>query len=512
MENLAFAEELYARFLADPVSVPLEWRRRFKVIKRERWSPPSRGPTFGPSSIFNPPTDGGFSRRAAASDDAVLQEKLDHLIRAYRVRGHMIADVDPLGRPRVAPPELDSAFFGLTESDLERPVSDTTIPGAPSRTVGGVLDHLRKCYCGTLGVEYMHIGEINPRRWLQERLEAFEPEVPLERHLELGILERLTDAVIFEEVVQKKFVGTKSFSLEGAESLIPLLHLAIERAAHQGLEEIVLAMAHRGRLNVLANILEKDATEIFREFEDADPLLHLGGGDVKYHLGYSTDWTSAAGHKVHLSLCFNPSHLEYINPVALGRMRAKQDVQGDHDRSRGMVILMHGDASFAGEGVIQETLNLSELEGYRVGGTLHVIINNQIGFTTTPDEATSSPYHTGVAKMLSSPIFHVNGEDPEAVARVIAIAMDYRAHFKRDVFVDMYCYRRRGHNEADEPSFTQPLLYKAIKKRSSVRDAYLDRLLKRGGVTREEAASIVKKSRDRLEHAFEGVKRQKLEP
>jgi 2-oxoglutarate dehydrogenase E1 component len=277
------------------------------------------------------------------------------------------------------------------------------------------------------------------------------------------------------------------------------LELAIEKAGEQKVDEIVLAMAHRGRLNVLANIMGKSTQQIFREFADIDPELHIGRGDVKYHLGYSNDWTSASSHKVHLSLCFNPSHLEFVNPVAVGRMRAKQDRAEDHLRHRGLVILIHGDAAFAGEGIVQETLNLSQLEGYKVGGTLHVVVNNQIGFTTDPSEARSCTYATDVAKMLQTPIFHVNGEDPEAVAQCVRLALDFRRDFQRDVVIDMYCYRRRGHNEGDEPSFTQPQLYKAIRQRKSVREGYLDHLLKLGGVTREEADRIAEEHREKLE-------------
>ncbi|MEX2299905.1 MAG: 2-oxoglutarate dehydrogenase E1 component, partial [Bryobacterales bacterium] len=307
------------------------------------------------------------------------------------------------------------------------------------------------------------------------------------------------DAVIFEEFIQKKYVGAKSFSLEGSESLIPLLDLAIEQAGVHDIREIVLGMAHRGRLNVLANIMGKSPQQIFREFEDVDPQFHDGRGDVKYHLGYSSDWRTTGGENIHLSLCFNPSHLEFVNPVAVGRMRAKQDRARDLDREHGLVILIHGDAAFAGEGIVQETLNMSELEGYRIGGTIHVIVNNQIGFTTTPEQGRSSVYASGLAKMLQIPIFHVNGEDPEAVAQVIRLAMDFRQTFKRDVVIDMYGYRRHGHNEGDEPAFTQPLLYRAIAQRKSVREGYLEHLLALDGVTREEADSIAEERRKHLD-------------
>jgi 2-oxoglutarate dehydrogenase E1 component len=316
----------------------------------------------------------------------------------------------------------------------------------------------------------------------------------------------LTDAVIFEEFVQKRFTGAKSFSLEGAETLIPLLDLLIEKAGDQGIREIVMGMAHRGRLNVLANIIGKSPQEIFREFADLDPKLHLGRGDVKYHLGYSGDWTTAAGNRVHLSLCFNPSHLEFVGPVAIGRARAKQDRAGDTRRSQTLTLLIHGDAAFAGEGIVQEMLNLSQLEAYQTGGTIHVVVNNQIGFITSPSEARSSMYATDVAKMLQIPIFHVNGEDPEAAAFVVRLAMDFRRKFQRDVVIDMYCYRRRGHNESDEPSFTHPVLYRAIEKRESVRDHYLQRLLELGEITREEAQRIAQEETRQLDEQLSVAK------
>ncbi len=353
----------------------------------------------------------------------------------------------------------------------------------------------------------MHIDDLEVKNWLQDRMEGSQNRVRLSREEQLRILVKLTDAVIFEEFIQKKYLGAKSFSLEGSESLIPLLTFAIERAALHGTNEIVLGMAHRGRLNVLANILGKSPRNIFREFEDVDPEFYMGSGDVKYHLGHSSDYVSASGKRVHLSLCFNPSHLEYVNPVVLGRCRAKQDRMGDELRSRKCSILIHGDAAFAGEGVVQETLSLSQLEAYATGGTIHVIVNNQIGFTTSPSEARSTTYATDVAKMLQSPIFHVNGEDPEAVAQVVQLAMDFRRTFSRDVVIDMYGYRRHGHNESDEPAFTQPLLYKAIAERSSVRDGYLEHLLKGNEVTREEADQIAVERREHLEKELSEARR-----
>ncbi len=452
---------------------------------------PTSGSRFAPSPVAP-------AAPSAAGSDA-LQHRVDQFVRNYRVRGHMVATLDPLGRERPRPPELDPAFWGIGADDFERPVSRETIAGDGPFTVRGVVERLADTYCRSIGAQFMHIDDLAVRRWLQDRMEASRNRIVLGKNEQLRILTRLTDAAIFEEFVQKKFVGAKSFSLEGAESLIPLLDLALEKAGQQGVDEVVIGMAHRGRLNVLANILGKSPRQIFREFADVDAELNLGGGDVKYHLGHGSTWTTAAGRKVHLSLCFNPSHLELVNPVALGRMRAKMERVGDERREKGLVLLIHGDAAFAGEGIVQETLNLSELPAYTTGGTLHVIVNNQIGFTTPPEESRSSTYATDVAKLLQVPIFHVNGEDPEAVAQVVKLALDFRAQFRRDVVIDMWCYRLRGHNEGDEPTFTQPLLYQAIQRRQSVRAGYVDHLLQRGGIAREEADAIAAERKALLE-------------
>jgi 2-oxoglutarate dehydrogenase E1 component len=513
--NLSFVEGLYDEFLRDPEAVPAAWRGYFESLGNGAAPQRASGPSFRPASLFNPPgpaTANGSSGRGTAwtagardgaalraSDVAALQDRVDQLVRSYRVRGHMIAKIDPLGLPRQHFHELDPDFYGFTEADLDRKFSSSKIQGPATLTLRQILERLRNTYCRSIGVQFMHIDDLAKKNWLQDRMEGAENRIALARAEQLRILTRLSDAVIFEEFVQKKFLGAKSFSLEGSESLIPLLDLAIERAGEQGLKEIVIGMAHRGRLNVLANILGKSPRQIFREFEDPDPELHKGRGDVKYHLGHSTEYETMAGRKLHLSLCFNPSHLEFVNPVALGRIRAKQDRYGDQRHEQGMALLIHGDAAFAGQGIVQETLNLSQLPGFATGGTIHVIINNQIGFTTDPADARSSPYCTDVAKMLQVPIFHVNGEDPEAVAQVVSLAMDFRHEWKCDVVIDMYGYRRRGHNEGDEPAFTQPVLYHAIRDRKPVREGYLDHLLALGGVTREEADEIASDRRDHLE-------------
>jgi 2-oxoglutarate dehydrogenase E1 component len=500
--SLEFVESLYSDFLKDPQSVPSDWRNYFQSFSDGNGSvktEPFR-PSLSSWSIFSPPAPVTTGTATEESTTAVLQERIDQLIRNYRVRGHMAAQIDPLGIPRATPPELAHEFYGLTDADLGRRFACEAMCGGATLPLREIIERLRNTYCRSIGVQFMHIDEIVVRHWLQERMESTGNRITLTHEEQIRILTRLTDAVIFEEFIRKRFIGAKSFSLEGAESLIPLLDLAIERAGEQGVDEIVFGMAHRGRLNVLANIMGKSQRQIFREFADLDPGLYVGGhGDVKYHLGYSSDWETQSGRKLHLSLCFNPSHLEFVNPVALGRMRAKEDRAGDIERKRGLVVLIHGDAAFAGEGVIQETLNLSQLDAYKVGGTLHIVINNQIGFTTPPSQMKSTVYATDVAKMLQSPVFHVNGEDPEAVAQVVRLAMDFRREFERDVVVDMWCYRRLGHNEGDEPFFTQPLLYRAIKQRKPVREGYLDHLLKLHGVTSAEADEIAVSRHEHLE-------------
>jgi 2-oxoglutarate dehydrogenase E1 component len=510
--NLSFVEGLYESFLRDPGSVSAEWRERFEKLGREEAAeftssvrqPTVTGTLFRPASLR---TDISASGQIESAQANSLQDRVDQLLRAYRLRGHVISELDPLGQPRPVPPELNLSFYGFTEEDLDRHFSCETMGLRGSRSLREIYQRLRNTYCRSIGVEYMHIDDVPIRRWFQARMEGTENRLAITRDIQLRILTRLTDAVMFEEFIRKKFVGAKSFSLEGSESLIPLLDLAIEKAADQGVKEIVLGMAHRGRLNVLANIMGKHPKQIFREFADVEPERYRGRGDVKYHLGHSTEWLTASGRQVHLSLCFNPSHLEFVNPVVLGRTRANQDRTGDIERTRNMALLIHGDAGFAGQGMNQEIFNLSQLAGYAVGGTLHVVVNNQIGFTTSPSEGRSTMYATDVAKMLQIPIFHVNGEDPEAVAQVVQLAMDFRQIFQRDVIIDVYGYRRLGHNEGDEPSFTQPVLYRAIEKRKPVREGYLDHLLKLGGVTREEADQIAEHRREHLEKALSESRR-----
>ncbi|MDZ4686463.1 MAG: 2-oxoglutarate dehydrogenase E1 component, partial [Planctomycetaceae bacterium] len=500
--NLSYIEGLYNDYLKSPDLVSQEWREYFRqladaVVRQPAGSPdPFKSPRLGGGTVVSP----------VELDASIQQERVGMLIRNYRAMGHYAAHLDPLGRPRPAVPELDPESCGFTDADLDRHFSTVTASGPNLRTLREILQWLRNTYCRSIGVQFMHIDDLRVREWLQNRIEATENHIKLTREQQLRILKRLSDAVIFEEFIQKKFQGKKSFSLEGAETLIPLLDQAIYHGAEHGVEEVVLGMAHRGRLNVLTSIMGKSPRAIFREFADLDPQLHVGRGDVKYHLGYSNDWYSGDGKKVHLSLCFNPSHLEFVNPVAMGRVRAKQDRHHDAKRQKVMLLLIHGDAAFPGEGVVQETLNISALESTKIGGTVHVVVNNQVGFTTDPEQGRSTPYCTDVAKMLQIPIFHVNGEDPEAVAQCVQLALDFRREFKQDVVIDMYCYRLRGHNEVDEADFTQPKMYKAIRARKTVAKSYFEHLAKLGGVTEAEAEQIISQHRQQLESELEVAK------
>jgi 2-oxoglutarate dehydrogenase E1 component len=507
--NLGFAEDLYLRYQSDPFSVPEDWQVYFKECGNG--SHPSHPPLAEAARAckgvhVDQPEPGPKCTICGREEQmSALQQRVDKLINSYRMRGHRIACIDPLGQPLPELPELDPAYYGLTLEDPRLYAAGMLAPGK-MLSLGEILDGLRETYCRSIGVQFMHIDDLAVREWLQTRMEASRNHIAMSRDRQIRILAKLTDAVIIEEFIQNKFIGSKRFSLEGAESLIPLLDLAIEEAGQQGIEEMVIGMAHRGRLNVLANVMGKRPQLIFREFEDKNAEAYIGKGDVKYHMGYHNDYVTSAGHELHLALCFNPSHLELVNPVALGRVRAKQDRLGDTDRGRYMTLLIHGDAAFAGEGVVQETLNMSQLEGYRTGGTLHVIINNQIGFTTVANDGRSGVYASDIAKMLQIPIFHVNGEDPESVAQAVALGMEFRKTFRRDVVIDMMCYRRHGHNEGDEPSFTQPVMYRQIAARPSVRESYLRHLLKLGEMTQEEADKVAESRRQELEEELSAAR------
>ncbi|HTU71949.1 MAG TPA: multifunctional oxoglutarate decarboxylase/oxoglutarate dehydrogenase thiamine pyrophosphate-binding subunit/dihydrolipoyllysine-residue succinyltransferase subunit [Trebonia sp.] len=435
-------------------------------------------------------------------DDVTRAARVQELIHAYRVRGHLMADTNPLEIVQRHHPDLDINEHGLTLWDLEREFATGGFGGQPRMKLRKILGVLRDSYCRTLGVEYMHIQDPEERKWIQGNI-----EVPPRRpgHDEqMRILGRLNVAEAFETFLQTKYVGQKRFSLEGGESLIPLLDAVISEAAEANLDEAVIGMAHRGRMNVLANVIGKSYGQIFKEFEgNLDPKSTQGSGDVKYHLGAEGVFTSRTARQIRTSLVANPSHLECVDPVAEGVVRAKQDVL---DKSEGgftvLPVLIHGDAAFAGQGVVAETLNLSQLRGYRTGGTVHIVVNNQVGFTTSPQYSRSSVYATDVARMIQAPIFHVNGDDPEAVARVGHLAFAYRQTFRKDVVIDMVCYRRRGHNEADNPSFTQPLMYDLIEARRSVRKLYTETLIARGDITMEEAEAALRDYQQQLERAF----------
>ncbi len=513
IESLAYVEQFYADYRRDPNLVPPEWREYFAASANGAESTVQIGPSFKAHSVFNGvesrPATSGKSQGDPQSGN--LTERLLQLVRSYRGRGHIIAAVNPLGATNPCPPELELEFYGFSECELNLLVNFPALQCDTPLTVRGIFQRLRDTYCRSIGVQFMHIDDLKMRQWLQIRMESSQNRRQVSRDEQLRILTRLTDAVVFEEFLRTKFLGAKTFSLEGCETLLPLLDLAIEKSGHQGVKNIILGMGHRGRLNVLTHILGKNPCEIFQEFTDTNPKLWPGRGDVKYHLGYSGDWTTSDGRKIHLSLCFNPSHLEFVNPVVLGRVRAHTDRTGDHEFRQTLGIIIHGDAAFAGEGVVQETLNMSKLSGYAVGGALHVIVNNQIGFTTPPGEGRSTTYATDVAKMLQVPIFHVNGEDPEAVAQVVQLAMDFRAEFQSDVVIDMYGYRRLGHNETDEPTFTQPVLYRKIAERPNVREGYLERLLEFKNVSREEADKILAECHAKFEQQLEAARNGQCE-
>ncbi|MGB0196876.1 MAG: 2-oxoglutarate dehydrogenase E1 component, partial [Candidatus Puniceispirillaceae bacterium] len=415
------------------------------------------------------------------------------LIRAYRIRGHLIANLDPLAlEDKPLHPELDPKSYGFGDDDWDRPIFIDHVLGLETATLTEIIDRLRKTYCGTIGVEFMHIQDPAQKAWIQERIEAIGNHTDFTVKGKMAIYERLVDAEEFERYLHKKYTGTKRFGMDGAEAVIPALEQILKRGSQLDLCEAVIGMAHRGRLNVLHNVLQKPFRAIISEFlgNPANPEDAGGSGDVKYHMGASADRDfDDAG--VHLSLAPNPSHLEIVDPVVVGRVRAKQQQLDDHDRTKVLGILLHGDAAFAGQGVVAETFAFSALRGYRTGGTIHIIINNQIGFTTSPSFSRSSPYPTDVAKMVMAPIFHVNGDDPEAVVHAARIATEFRQAFGTDVVIDMFCYRRFGHNEGDEPAFTQPLMYDAIGAHPSTRDLYAQQLIDEGLLDKAAAQKVI---------------------
>jgi 2-oxoglutarate dehydrogenase E1 component len=445
----------------------------------------------------------------ATTPDTVKKATLDSvralmMIRAYRMRGHLAADLDPLKlKEPVSHPELDPASYGFTDADMDRPVFLDNVLGLEQATIRQVIDILRRTYCGTLGVEFMHITDPAQKSWLQQRIEGADKEITFTKEGKKAILNKLIESEGFEQFLNVKYTGTKRFGLDGGEGMIPALEQIIKRGGQLGVQEIVLGMAHRGRLNVLANVMAKPFSAIFHEFQggSSTPDEVEGSGDVKYHLGSSSDRVFD-GNTVHLSLTANPSHLEIVDPVVLGKARAKQDQRGDKERTSVLPLLIHGDAAFAGQGVIAECFGLSGLKGHRSGGSIHFIINNQIGFTTSPLWSRSSPYPSDIAKMIEAPIFHVNGDDPESVVFAAKVAVEFRQQFKKPVVIDMFCYRRFGHNETDEPSFTQPLMYQRIAGHTDVVDLYAKRLIDNGTMTAAEFEEMKAAYRKKLDDAL----------
>ncbi|WP_165070376.1 2-oxoglutarate dehydrogenase E1 component [Paludisphaera rhizosphaerae] len=495
--NLDLVEEYQRRWREDPESVDASWRNFFE------------GYDLGVS--HSGPEAEAFANAPPPAQQVV--KAVTRLVDAYREMGHNLADLDPLKLTprRQTDEQLELGNFGLSETDLDREFY-SKLGQNRHGTLREIIGVLRETYCRTIGVEFMHIRDLEIRRWLFERMEPVRNHPQFDIKQKRRIIYKLNEAELFETFLHKNFVGQKRFSLEGGEMLIPLLDGVIERSGSLGVQEIVIGMPHRGRLNVLANILHKPYGLIFSEFEGNMPETVAGDGDVKYHLGFSADHVTADKQTVHLTLTPNPSHLEAVDPVVEGRMRAKQRQAKDAQRKLGIPILIHGDAAFAGQGLVAETLNLSQLPGYRTGGTIHIVVNNQIGFTTAPIDARSTRYCTDVAKMIEAPIFHVNGEDPEAVVFVGELATDFRQQFGRDVVIDMVCYRRHGHNEGDEPGFTQPLMYDNIKNRISVREMYTEQLVTSGELSSKEAETIAETFADKLGQVLAEVKREGVEP
>jgi len=537
--NAKFVEALYDTFRENPAAVDAHWRQFFSALEdgaaphqpswaKKNWPPVAEDELTaaldGDWAAYNkahapPPPKGAKPAPAvapqavaaapAASADEVKRAALDSvralmLIRAYRMRGHLSADLDPLRlKPPEQHPELDPATYGFTEADYDRPIYIDNVLGMERASIRQILAVVRKTYCGTLGVEFMHITDPKQKAWIQQRIEGEHKDISFTKEGKKAILKKLIEGEGFEQFCNVKFTGTKRFGLDGGESMIPALEQIMKRGGQLGMKEIVLGMAHRGRLNVLANVMAKPFSAIFHEFQggSSTPDDVEGSGDVKYHLGSSSDRVFD-GNTVHLSLTANPSHLEIVDPVVLGKARAKQDQRGDKERTSVLPLLLHGDAAFAGQGVIAECLGLSGLKGHRSGGSIHFIINNQIGFTTSPIWSRSSPYPSDVAKMIEAPIFHVNGDDPEAVVFAAKVAIEFRQEFKKPVVIDMFCYRRFGHNETDEPSFTQPLMYKRIAGHVTVTGLYAKRLEDEGTLSAGEFDAMKAEYRKNLDDAM----------
>ena len=496
--NAEYLDALYERWQADPEAVDAQWRQFFKGFDLGVRRMQPAGAHVGP---------------APGAADLARQGHVDRLIYQYRDNGHLAADLDPLGTERPLPAALELEAFSLSDADLPEHFDPGTLPlpsPAPLREILGLLEDT---YCRHIGIEYMHIQDPVRRRWLQQHIEPVRsrPTVPHEQ--KMRILRELIEADGFESFLQTRYKGSKRFGLDGSEALIPMLDEIVELGPENRVEEYTLGMAHRGRLNVLANILQKTAVQIFTEFEEAwiEDFIE-GGGDVKYHRGYSSDYRTVSGENVRLTLSPNPSHLEFVNPVVLGRARAKQRVRKDTDRVRCVPILIHGDAAFPGQGVVAECLNMMRLDGYTVGGAMHIVINNQIGFTTNPVDAHSGKYCTDIAKMVEAPIFHVNGDDPEACDFAGRLALEFRQTFKNDVVIDMWCYRQYGHSEGDEPTFTQPLMYERIRNQRPVLDRYVEQLVNEGEITFEQFEALYGKLKQELDEAQTRSKSRPVDP
>ncbi|MHA7829308.1 MAG: thiamine pyrophosphate-dependent enzyme, partial [Roseovarius sp.] len=512
--NAEYLEQLYARYANDPNAVDEAWQAFFSQLgdgdsdvrkeaagpswARADWPPmPSDDLTSAltgewPAEIETAKAGEKIRQKAAekgvvVDDESVKRAVLDSvralmLIRAYRIRGHLVAQLDPLGlRDHGYRPELDPKSYGFTESDMDRPIFIDNVLGLQVASIREILEIVKRTYCGTFALQYMHISDPEQAAWLKERIEGYDKEITFTREGRKAILNKLVEAEGFEKYLHVKYMGTKRFGLDGGESLIPAMEQIIKRGGSLGVKEVVIGMPHRGRLSVLANVMSKPYRAIFNEFQGGSfkPEDVDGSGDVKYHLGASSD-REFDGNKVHLSLTANPSHLEAVNPVVLGKVRAKQDQLSDSERISVLPILLHGDAAFAGQGVVAECFGLSGLKGHKTGGTMHIVVNNQIGFTTAPHFSRSSPYPTDIALMVEAPIFHVNGDDPEAVVHAAKVATEFRQKFQKDVVIDMICYRRFGHNEGDEPMFTNPVMYNEIKKHKTTLSLYTERLVADG--------------------------------
>jgi 2-oxoglutarate dehydrogenase E1 component len=476
-QNAAYIEEQYARYQRDPDSVGEEWALFFAGFDLAGRQSPAAGGTAG---VFG-------------------------LVNAYREVGHLVARLDPLERSNEdSHPLLDLGLFGFGPDDLDREVDAGPFKGEHKGSLRELIAALRETYSSTLGVEYMNLSDPARREWLQERMEPMHNRPRLDDETRVHVLTRMLEADAFEQFLHVKYVGQKRFSLEGAATLVPMLDALIETAAGMGAEQIVLGMPHRGRLNVLAHVIGKPLERIFGEFESSfAPQDVSGHGDVKYHLGHSNSRTMRNDRTVHMDLNFNPSHLEFVNPVVLGSMRARQEVMRDPERDRGIPVLLHGDAGFSGEGIVGEALTMAQIGAYQVGGTIHIVVNNQIGFTTSPWHARATRYCTDIARVIEAPVFHVNGDDPEAVVHAITLAVEYRAAFKSDVIVDLVCYRKHGHNEMDDPTFTQPAMYKTIAAHTPAARQYADRLQREGTLDSERLSQIEREIDARLNEAHQ---------